>query len=61
MNFSFLNGDAPRSPYYHVYISQPFPFARVSSNVEDFNVRNKVLTAKSLRKGYRYQKLLRAF
>ena len=38
----------------------PF-FARVSSHVDDFNNRNKVLTAKLLRQGYRYHKLRKAF
>ena len=40
VNFPFLDGDVPRSPPYGVYISQLIPFARVSSNVEDFNNRN---------------------
>ena len=33
----------------------------MSSNVDNFNTRNKVLTAKLLRKGYRYHKLCKAF
>ena len=36
-------------------------FARVSSHVDDFNTRNKVLTAKLLGQGYRYHKLRKAF
>ena len=36
-------------------------FARVSSHVDNFNARNKVLTAKLLRQGYRYHKLRKAF
>ena len=59
VNFPFL--DVPRSASYGVYISQPFRFARVSSHVDDFNNRNKVLTAKLLRQGYRYHKLRKAF
>ena len=39
---------------YGVYIFQLIRFARVSSHVDDFNTRNKVLTAKLLRQGYRY-------
>ena len=39
---------------YIFFISQPILFARVSSHVDDFNTRNKVLTAKILRQGYRY-------
>ena len=31
------------------------------SHVDDFNTRNKVLTAKLLRQGYRYHKLRKAF
>ena len=36
-------------------------FARVSSHVDDFNTRNKVVTAKLLRQGYRYHKLRKTF
>ena len=35
-----------------VYISQLIRFARVSSHVDDFNTRNKVLKAKLLTQGY---------
>ena len=61
VNFPFLDGDVPRSTSYGVYISQLIRFARVSSHVNDFNTRNKVLTAKLLKQGYRYHKLRRAF
>ena len=37
--FPFLDGDVPRSPSYGVYISQFIRFARVCSNVDDFNNR----------------------
>ena len=57
MNFPFLNGDVPRSTSYGVYISQLTRFARVSSHVDDFNTRNKVLTAKLLRQGYKFHKI----
>ena len=61
MNFPFLDGDVPRSTSYGAYISQLIHFARVSSHVDDFNTRNKVLAAKLLRQGYRYHKLREAF
>ena len=61
VNFPFLDGDVLRSASYGVYISQLIRFARVSSHVDDFNTRNKVLTAKLLRQGYRYHKLRKAF
>ena len=61
VNFPFLDGDVSRSASYGVYISQLIRFARVSSHVDDFNTRNKVLTAKLLRQGYRYHKLRKAF
>ena len=44
-NFPFLDGDVPRRPSYGVYISQLIRFARVCSHVDDFNTRNKCLTA----------------
>ena len=40
VNFPFLDGDVTRSPSYGVYISQLICFARVCSNVDDFNNRN---------------------
>ena len=40
VNFSFLDGDVSRSPSYGVYISQLIRFARVYSNVDEFNNRN---------------------
>ena len=55
VNFPFLDGDVPRSASYGVYITQLIRFARISSHVDDFNTRIKVLTAKLLRQGYRYQ------
>ena len=61
MNFPFLDADFPRSTSYGVYVSQFIRFARVSSNVDDFHTRNKDLTAKLLRQGYRYHKLRKAF
>ena len=57
VNFPFLDADVPRSASYGVYMSQLIRFARVSSHVDDFNTRNKVLTAKLLRQGYRYHEL----
>ena len=55
VNFPFLDGDVPRSTSYGVYISQLIRFARASSYVADFNTRNKLLTQKLLKQGYRYQ------
>ena len=51
VNFPFLDGDAPRSHSYGVYISQLIPFAKVFSDVDDFNSRNLFLTAQLLKQG----------
>ena len=40
VNFPFLDGDVPRSTSYGVYIFQLIRFARASSHVADFNIRN---------------------
>ena len=61
VNFPFLDDDVPRRTSYGVYISQLIRFAKASSNLNDFNYRNKALTAKLLRQGYRYFKLRKAF
>ena len=44
-----------------IYISQLIRFARASSYVVDFNTRNKLLTQKLLKQGYRYHKLRKTF
>ena len=49
----FFDGDVPRRPSYGVYISELIRFARVCSHVEDFNARNKCLTANLLKQDYR--------
>ena len=61
VNFPFLDGDVPRRPSYGVYISQLIRFARPASHVTEFNTRNKFLTAKRLKQGYRYHKFRKAF
>ena len=61
VNFPCLGGDVPRSTSYGVYISQLIRFARASSYVADFNTRNKLLTQKLLKRGYRYHKLRKTF
>ena len=52
VNFPFLDGDVPRSTSYGVYISQIIRFARASSHIADFNIRNKLFTQKLLNQGY---------
>ena len=61
VNFPFHDGDVPRRTSYGVYISHLISFARPSSSVSDFNCRNKALTAKLHRQGYRYHKLRKTF
>ena len=61
VDFPFLDDDVPRRPSYGVYISHLIRFARVCSHVDDFNTRNKRLTAKLLKQGYQYHQLRKAF
>ena len=63
INFPFLDGNIPRAPSYGVYISQLIRLARVSSHVLGFNMRNRSLTAKRLKQGYRSHdhKLMHAY
>ena len=61
VNFPFLRVGVSSRPSIGVYISQLIRFARVCSNVEDLNARNKCLIAKLLKQGYRYHKLRKAF
>ena len=61
VNFPFLDGDVPRSTSYGVYISRLIRFARVCSNVDDFNNNNLFLTAWLLKQGYRYHEIRKAF
>ena len=61
VNFPFLDGDVSRSTSYLVFISQLIHFVRASSYVADFNTRNKLLTWKLLKQGYRHHKLCKPF
>ena len=61
VNFPFLGGDVARSTSYGVYISQLIRFARASSHVANFNTRNRLLTQKLLKPGFRYHKLCKTF
>ena len=61
VNFPLLDCDVPRRPSYGVYISQLIRFTRVCNHVDDFNTRNKCLTAKLLNQGYWYHKLRKVF
>ena len=61
VNFPFLDGDVPRSTSYELYFSQLIQFARASGHIADFNSRNKLLTQKRLKQGYRYHKLCKTF
>ena len=57
VDFPFLDGHVPLSTSYGVYISQLMRFARAV----DFNTRNKLLTQKLLKQGYRYHKHCKTF
>ena len=46
VNYPHLDGDVPRATSYGVYISQLIRFARACTSVDDFNVRNRVITGK---------------
>ena len=59
--FPFLDGDVPRLTSYGVYISQLIRFARVSSHIDDFNTRNKVLTGNFSDKNIDSIKFVRRF
>ena len=61
VDFPFLDCDVPRRISYGVYIFQRIRFARASSNLSDFNCRNKVLTAKLLRQSYLFLNFVRRF
>ena len=60
-NYPHLHGDVPRATSYGVYISQLIRFARAWSFVQDFSDRNRVITEKLLKQGYRYDKLRKTF
>ena len=61
VNYPFLDGDVPRSTFYGVYISQLIRFARASSHVAGFNIRNKLLSQKLLKQGFRYHTICKTF
>ena len=45
VGYNMLIQDVPRFPSYGVYIAQFIRFARVCTNVDNFNNRNLFLTA----------------
>ena len=57
VNFPSLDRDVPRSLSCSVYILQLIRFVRVCYNVDDFNKRNLVLTAKLFKQGYSHHKI----
>ena len=59
VNFPFLDGDVPRRTSYGVYIY--LNLLDSPELLQIFNYRNKALTAKLFRQGYRYFKLHKAF
>ena len=63
VKFTFLDRKVPCRTSYGVYtcISQFIRFTRECSHVDGFNARNKCLTAKLHKQGYRYNKLRNAF
>ena len=61
VNFPFLDRDVFRRTAYGVNISQLIRFTKASSYISDFICRNKALTAKLRKKGYRYHKYVRLF
>ena len=64
VNFPFLDGGVPLfTPFgvRGVYNSQLIRFVRASSLVADFNTRNKLLSQKLLKQGYRYHKRRKTF
>ena len=67
VNFTFLDGGIHRRTSYVVYISQLIMYSPeilqilVTFLIPFFNCRNKALTVKLLRQGYRYFKLRKAF
>ena len=56
VNFHFLDGDVPSTTSYEVNISQLIRLARTYRHVADLNTRNKQLTQKLLKQGFRYHK-----
>ena len=59
VTFPFLDGDVSRSASYGVTVSQLIQFARLSSHIDDFNTRNKVLNFSD--KGIGILKFVRRF
>ena len=58
-----MDCDVPLRPSYEVYISQLEKFSRLCFHVhlDDFNARNKCLTNKLFKQGYRYHEPRKAF
>ena len=60
VNFPFLDGSCFSLPFLRCIHFATYFLARVCSHVDDFNNRDKFLTSKLLKQGYRYHKLYKA-
>ena len=58
---AYLSEDHSHMPANDTWVKFKTGFARASSIVADFNTRNKLLTQKLLKQGYRYHKLRKTF
>ena len=61
VNFPFLNSNIPTAPAYGVYISQLVRVGRISSCYSQFVLRNKSMTSRLIKQGFRYSKLCKTF
>ena len=61
VNFPFLDGDVPRSISLNSISLNSFGLLEHLAMFADFNTRNKLLTQKLLKLGYRYHKLRKTF
>ena len=61
VNFPFMCSNIPAGPAYGIYISQLVRIGRICDNYEDFVSRNRLVTTRLIKQGFRYSKLCHCF
>ena len=61
VNFPFMNSNIPTTPAYGIYISQLVRMGRICDNYQDFIHKNKEVTTRLIKQGFRFSKLCKCF
>ena len=61
VNFPYMNSNIPIKPAYGIYISQLVRIGRICEEYSAFMDRNRMITDRLIKQGFRYSKLCKTF